>query len=95
MDLVRQSLAILFVFLLLWAALWFLRKKDWPGLRRSKIAPGLLEARGKLALTPRHSIHLVGVGGRTLVLALHPDGVTFLGDAAPEASSERKATATL
>ncbi len=41
---------------------------------------GGLESRGKLALTARHSIHLIRVGDRNLILALHPEGVTFLGD---------------
>jgi flagellar biogenesis protein FliO len=88
MDIFRQSLAILFVFALLWTALWFVRKKGWTGMRRFKTVPGLIESRGKLTLTARHSVHLVRIGDRTLVLALHPDGVAFLGDAAPAAGRE-------
>ena len=91
MDIVRQSLAILFVFSLLWTALWLLRKKAW--VRRNKTAPGLLESRGKLALTARHSIHLIRIGDRNLIVALHPDGVTFLGDAAPAAECAPKQAA--
>jgi len=89
MDLVRQSLAIVFVFALLWTALWFVRKKGWTGtIRRTKPARSLLESRGKLVLTARHSVHLIRVGDRNLILALHPDSVTFLGDAPPEAHCE-------
>lgn len=91
MDIVRQSLAILFVFSLLWTALWLLRKKAW--VRRNKTVPGLLESRGKLALTARHSIHLIRIGDRNLIVALHPDGVTFLGDAAPAAECAPKQAA--
>jgi flagellar biogenesis protein FliO len=80
MDIVRQSLAIVFVFALLWTALSFLRKKGWTRSWKAKALPGLLESRGKLALTARHSIHLIRIGDRSLILALHPDGVTFLGD---------------
>ena len=87
MDLVRQSLAIVFVLALLWTALWLLRKKTW--IRRPGTAPALLESRGKLALTARHSIHLIRIGDRNLIVALHPDGITFLGDAAPAADCER------
>ncbi len=47
----------------------------------SKAAPSLLESRGKLALTARHSIHLIRIGDRNIILALHPEGVTFLGEA--------------
>lgn len=78
MDIARQSLAIVFVLALLWAALWLLRKRGWAGLR-TKAVHGVLESRGKLTLTARHSIHLVRVGDRSLILALHPEGVTFLG----------------
>jgi flagellar biogenesis protein FliO len=91
----RQSLAIVFVFALLWTALWFLRKRGWPGTRRSKPVTVLLESRGKLALTARHSVHLVRIGDRNLILALHPDGVTFLGDTVPAADGERKEMAAI
>ena len=91
MDIVRQSLAIVFVFALLWTALWLVRKKGWSGMiRRIKPAPGPLESRGRLVLTARHSVHLIRVGDRSLILALHPDGVTFLGDAQPTARCEPK-----
>jgi flagellar biogenesis protein FliO len=88
MDIVRQSLAIVFVFALLWTGLWILRKKAW--IRRTRNASSLLESRGKLALTARHSIHLIRIADRNLVLALHPDGITFLGDAESAVDCERK-----
>jgi len=91
MVIVRQSLALVFVFSLLWTALWFLRKKGWAGaIRRTKPVPGLLESQGKLALTARHSIHLIRIGDRHLIVALHPDGVTFFSDALPASNVERK-----
>jgi flagellar biogenesis protein FliO len=90
MDIARQSLAIVFVFALLWTALWLLRKRRWVGMRRTKPLPGVLESRGKLALTARHSVHLVRVGDRNLILALHPEGVTFLGDAVAADECARK-----
>jgi len=82
MDIVRQSLAITLVFVLLWAALWLLKKKD---VLRNRIARGslesrLMESRGKLALSPHHSLHCVRVGEREVVLALHPGGVTVVCD---------------
>lgn len=95
MDLVRHSLAIVFVFGLLWTALWFVRKKGWTSTRRSKAPPGLLESRGKLALTPLHSIHLVRIGDRTLAIALHPKGVTLLGDAGAANGHQREQRAAL
>jgi flagellar biogenesis protein FliO len=89
MDIVRQSLALVLVFALLWTALCFLRKRGWTGVRRTKPVLSLLESRGKLTLTAQHSVHLVRVGNRTLILALHADGVTFLGDAVSMDTCER------
>lgn len=95
MDIVQQSLAIVFVFGLLWTALWFVRKKGWTGMmRRTRTMPGLLESRGKLVLSPRHSVHLIRIGDRNLILALHPDGVTFLGDVSPANCETKELAAT-
>ncbi len=94
MEILRQSLALGTVFALLWMALRLLRQRGWakmqgwPGNRR-KPGPGLLESRGKLTLTARHSIHLVRIGDRNLIVALHPDGLTFLGDAPLAADCDR------
>lgn len=82
MDLARESLALVLVLGLLWAALWLLQHKGNLRIERTKTAPALLESRAKLALGPRHSIHLIRAGDRDLLLALYPEGVTFLGDAA-------------
>ncbi len=80
MDIVKQSLAITFVFALLWAALWFLRKRGNVriGFPRAHAAHGVLESRGKLALGPQHSIHVVRFGEQDMVVAVHPAGVTLL-----------------
>jgi flagellar biogenesis protein FliO len=90
MDLVRQSLAITFVFALLWTALWLLRKKGQIriGSRKLPRGCGMLESRGKLVLSQQHTIHLVRIGQRDLVLALHPAGVTLLAEIAAAAGSE-------
>ena len=82
MDVIRQSLAVTFVFLLLWAALWSLRKRRGISLSRGRAGRGLLESRGKLALSAQHAVHLVRIGDRDLVLAVHPSGITLLCDLA-------------
>lgn len=89
MDILRQSLAIAFVFALLGAALWFLRKRGniRIGFPRARAARGVLESRGKLALGPQHSIHVVRIGERDMVVAVHPAGVTVLCRPAPAADS--------
>ena len=80
MNMVRQSLAITFVFALLWTALWFLRKRGSIrlGFPRARVTNDVLESRGKLALSPQHSIHIVRIGERDVVVAVHPAGVTLL-----------------
>lgn len=91
MDIVRQSLAITFVFALLWTALWWLRKKGavLGGPRKARGERGVLESRGKLALSQQHSIHLVRIGQRELVLGLHPAGVSLLAELAVAPEGEK------
>jgi flagellar biogenesis protein FliO len=81
-DIVRQSLAITFVFALLWTGMWLLRKKGKIRIRSRNIRGecGMLESRGKLVLSQQHAIHLVRVGQRDLVVALHSSGVTLLAE---------------
>jgi flagellar biogenesis protein FliO len=78
MDLVRELAGVIIVFGLLWMARRFLRGKTW----RSNSAPALLESRGKLVLTARHSVHLIRAGNRVLVVGVYPEGITLLGDGA-------------
>ncbi|HEV8040231.1 MAG TPA: flagellar biosynthetic protein FliO [Bryobacteraceae bacterium] len=82
MDIARQSLAITIVFALLWTALWLIRKKGGIRIRQRKGRGEcrMLESRGKLVLSQQHTIHLVRVGQRELVLAMHPSGVTLLAE---------------
>jgi len=90
MDVIRQSLAITFVFLLLWAAVWFLRKKRGISFPAGRANKGLLELRAKLSLSAQHAVHLVRIGDRELILAVHPSGITLLCDL-PVASVPRVA----
>ena len=90
MDVIRQSLAITFVFGLLWAALWFLRKRRGISTSRGRANKGLMESRAKLALTAQHAVHLVRIGDRDLVLAVYPSGITLLCDLPRSAASHIK-----
>lgn len=89
MDIVKQSLAITFVFALMWAALWFLRKRGNVrlGFPKARAQNGLLESRGKLALGPLHSIHVVRIGEQDMIIAVHPAGVTQLSRPSPATDS--------
>ncbi|HUA20738.1 MAG TPA: flagellar biosynthetic protein FliO [Bryobacteraceae bacterium] len=94
MDIARQALAIAFVFALLGAALWVLRRKGTTGWLRSRpVLCSPLTPRGKLTLAPQHSVHLVRIGEHDLVLGVHPAGITLLCDLAgaptPGAATER------
>jgi len=82
MDIVRQSLAITFVFALLWGALWFLRKKGSVGFPKRHNGGRLLESVARLSLSGQHSVHIVRAGGRELILGVHPSGVTLLAERA-------------
>jgi len=82
MDIVRQSLAICFVFALLWAALWLLRKRGMLNLRTRRRTEdrSVLELRARLPLGAQHSLHLIRAGTREIVVATHPAGVTLLSE---------------
>lgn len=85
MDIVRQSLAITFVFAMLWLALWLLRRRGALriGFPKGRRDASLLESRAKVTLSSQHSVHLVRIGQRELVVAVHPAGVTLLCDLSP------------
>jgi flagellar biogenesis protein FliO len=83
MDVVRQTLAVLFVFLLLGLALWNLRRVGrgvagasfW---NRARGGARSLESVERLSLTPQHTLHLVRMNGREVVVATHPQGCSIL-----------------
>ena len=85
MEIVRQSLAIAIVFALLWVALRLLRKKGALSIRPAKGDSRLIESRGRLALSAQHSLHLVRVSGRDVLVGVHPSGLTVILDLAARA----------
>jgi flagellar biogenesis protein FliO len=88
MDVIRPSLAITFVFLLLWTALWFLRKRRGGAVSCGRANKGLMESRAKLALSAQHTMHLVRVGDRDLLVAVYPSGITLLCDLRTPSASQ-------
>lgn len=90
METVRDVLSVLAVFALLGAALWALRRgavvglagvvKGWPGafVRQGQGRVKSLETVERMALTPQHSLHLVRINGRELLVATHPQGCALL-----------------
>lgn len=94
MDAIQPVLAVLLVLGLLGGALYWLRAK---GLARFN-GKGLggfgrqggrqMQAIERLPLTPQHSLHLVSVGGRTLLVAVSPGGCTVVDAVALPISAE-------
>jgi flagellar biosynthetic protein FliO len=79
MDYLQQMAAVGFVLLLLGATLWLLRRRGIAvGLAVKRPAGRRLEYLERLPLTPQQALHLVRVGGSTLLLASTPSGCTLL-----------------
>jgi flagellar biogenesis protein FliO len=95
MDVVRQALSVVVVFALLGFAIWRFRGRPmklnaprlkWFGgaARRNRA----LETVERLALTPQHTLHLVSIQGRRVVMATHPQGCSVLIEQLPVDSSQ-------
>ena len=77
MEVVQQVLAILLVFGLLAVTVWTLRRGSiaLPGaFRRARGNSRSLESVERISLTAQHSVHLLRVNGRELVVMTHPQG---------------------
>ncbi len=93
MDVLRQAGSVLLVFSLLGALVWALRR----GGRVQSFAVGLARKRVQeasramiamecVALTPQHTLHLVRVHGREILVATHAQGCSIV---APAEAAER------
>ena len=81
MEVFQQFLIVLIVLGLLWGALWALKRKGWArtGLRRKREeGTPRLEVIDRLPLTQHHSLHLVRLADRTLLIGLSPNGCNLL-----------------
>jgi flagellar biogenesis protein FliO len=77
-ELYGQLLAILATFALLGAALWLLRRGgriSWPAAQKGS-GRELVVVETK-RLSPAHSLYLVEVRGRAVLIATHPGGASF------------------
>lgn len=91
MEALQPVLAVLFVLGVLGGALYWLRAKgvarfNGNGIGRS----GARQMRviERLVLTPQHSLHLVTVGGRRLLVAASPGGCTVVDAATWQTSGQ-------
>ena len=76
MEQIRQVLAVSVVLSLLAASLWWLRRKGL--VRRNSGRKRTLQGVERLALGPQHSLHLVRLAGRGLLVGTSQAGCTVL-----------------
>jgi flagellar biosynthetic protein FliO len=78
----QQILAVFLVLALLLAALWLLRRKGLAsmplGLARRSAARRQMQVIERIPLTAQHSLHLVSVSGRMIVIGVSPAGCSPL-----------------
>lgn len=89
MDVLRQILSVLLVFSLLGAVLWASKRGgriSFAGLARKRILGNTrsLIAVERLSLTPQHTLHIVRVNGREVLVATHPHGCSVVTELAAD-----------
>jgi len=75
LEILRQLLAIGFVFALLGLIVWKFGRNSRPLFPRKHRQ---MSRQDYLRLTPQHSIHLVSAAGRTWMVACFPGGMNLL-----------------
>jgi flagellar biosynthetic protein FliO len=81
MEAFQQLWAVVVVLGVLCGGLWVLKRKGWARTASRRGADdGLprLEIVDRLPLTPQHSLHLVRLADRTLLIGLSPNGCNLL-----------------
>jgi flagellar biogenesis protein FliO len=96
MEVIQQTLVVVFVLGLLGATLYWLRGR---GVAQFKMTGGgrgstrRMQSLERLALTPQHSLHLVNVSGRVLLIAVSPGGCSVVDGSSWEISAEGRTVA--
>ena len=78
MESIRQMLAVSAVLLLLAASLWWLRRKGVAGHFPRSSRQHTLQTVERLMLGPQHSLHLVRLAGRGMLVSTSPAGCAVL-----------------
>jgi flagellar biogenesis protein FliO len=81
MEWLQQTAAVLLVLALLGALLYWSRGKGFAQVRLKGVGRGAnrrMQSLERLILTPQHSLHLVSVGGRVLLVAVSPHGCSVV-----------------
>jgi flagellar biogenesis protein FliO len=88
MELTEQIAMILVVFALLGGLLFVLKKRGMaslPLVGRRGTGQRRMEVLERVPLTPQHTIHLVRVSGKVVLIGTAPSSCTILDSAIPEA----------
>ena len=81
METIQQALVVVFVLGLLGGTLYWLRSQGMARLSGKALRRGAtrrMQTIERLALSPQHSLHLVNVSGRVLLIAVSPSGCSVL-----------------
>jgi flagellar biosynthetic protein FliO len=81
MEMFEQLSIVAIVLGILCGGLWLLKHKGWAqtSIRRTRgDGRPRLEVIDRLSLTPHHSLHLVRLADRTLLVGLSPNGCNLL-----------------
>jgi flagellar biosynthetic protein FliO len=91
MESVQQGLAVIVVLALLGGTLWVLRRRGMAVFtaRAGSGSGRKMQLIERLPLTPQHSLMLVQVGGRTLLVGVSPSGCTLLDSGSTTPSGDR------
>jgi flagellar biosynthetic protein FliO len=91
MEALQQTFAVLFVLGVLFGSLFWLRRRGlaqlaWKGARGA--GSRKIQLVERLPLSTQHSLHLVRIGERELLIGVSPGGCTVL-ESSPTAAPER------
>jgi len=78
---IQQTLSVFLVLGLLGGTLWWLRSRGFARFGVNSPLSGRarsMKVMERLALTPQHSLHLVKVAGRTMLITASPAGCNIL-----------------
>ena len=81
MEAIQQTLVVFFVLALLGGSLYWLRSKGMAQFNlkgMGKSTGRRMQVVERMSLTPQHSLHLVNIGGRSVLIAVSPGGCSVL-----------------
>jgi flagellar biogenesis protein FliO len=91
MEAIQQTLVVVFVLGLLGATIYWLRGQGIARFGGKGAVRGTrrMQSLERMALSPQHSLHLVDVGGRVLLIAVSPGGCSLLDVKLDDAAVQR------